>query len=73
MTDEIETAIRCVSLHEQVAVLKAKVREMNDFDMNVRLVQIRELKDELARTKDERDAYKARCERYVERLKGDGR
>lgn len=65
-------AQRHAMLHERVAVLERDKREMNDA-YSAKCREARELREELARTRRERDELQARCNRYVERLKGDGR
>lgn len=40
----VTEAERNIMLHERVNVLEAKVRELNDFDLNVRQPQVRELR-----------------------------
>ena len=65
-------AQRNAMLHERVAVLERDKREMNEA-YSAKCRETRELREELACVRNERDELKARCERYVERLKGDGR
>ena len=71
MTDATE-AQRHAMLHERVAVLERDKRDMNDA-YSAKCREARELREELARVRSERDELQARCNRYVERLKGDGR
>ena len=72
MTDATEAAMRYVSLHEHVAVLERDKRDMHE-SYAAKCREAMELRKELERTRKERDELQARCNRYVELLKGDGR